>query len=280
MFNIEIYQIIKDIFSVFTKRNRRSNVFSEKIFRVLDSYGINGVELLNIVPDKFAFTADDLEKDNLKKKCSKEFIDWFCEYFYLNPGWVYQSKLGPGEHIYKYLPVYKGSIKNFVDFLLMKIENDTYFDFVIIKPRNFNDCYNFCFLEKNDSGINRINFFDGPYHGTESFYFLCLIIRIYGCFYPGNIIGITVSYEDFSKLSDELLFGELKSKKWNSWNPAVLAFYKEEHVGVKNNDHIDAVMDYAVSNGYTEYFEQKTGIPLKNCNKIGGPKSISNLSLG
>ena len=276
MFSIDIYQIIKDVFSGFHKRNRRSNIFSEKIFRVLDSYGITGVELLNIVPSKFGFTANDLEKDNFNKKCSKDFIDWFCEYFHLNPDWIYKLKLRPGEHIYKYLHVYRGGIKNFVNLLLQKIEDEAYFDFVIIKPKSFNDSYNFCFLEKNDSDINRINFFDGPYQGLETLYFLCLMIRIYGCFYPGRIIGVTVSLDDFARLSKELLLGELKSLKWDSWNPDLLAFYKEEHVGVKNNDHIDAVMDYAVTNGYTEYFEQKTGIPLKNSKKIGGPLSLKN----
>ncbi len=274
MFSIDIYQIIKDVFSVFQNRNRRSMVASKKIFRVLNSYGITGIELLNIVPNQFALTADDLEKENLKKKYSKEFIDWFCEYFCLNPDWIYQLELGTWEHIYKFLPVYRGFINNFVDLLLQRVEDDTCFDFVIIAPKSSRDCYNFCFIEKNDSNINRINFFDGPYHGLEAFFFLCLTIRMYGCFYPGGIIGATVSSYDFDRLSKCLLFGELKSRKWNSWNPAILAFYKEEHLGVEDNKHIDAVMDYAITNGYTEYFEQKTGISLKNSKKIGGPLSL------
>ncbi len=273
MFSIDIYQVIKDVFSVFYKRNRRGDVIVEKIFRVLNSYGITGAELLNLVPHKFALTGYDLEKDNLKKKCSKEFIDWFCEYFHLNPDWVYKSKLGPGEHIYKDLPVYRNRVINFVDLLLQKTKANINFDFIIITEKESSDRYNFCFIENKDAEMVRINFFDGPYNGIEAYYFLCLMIRMYGCFYPGIIIGVTVSYDDFDKLSKELLLGELKSLKWDSWNPSLFAFYKEEHLDVKNNTHIDGIMNYARNKGYTEYFEDKTGIPLKNCKKLGGPLS-------
>jgi len=66
MISTDIYQILKDIFLLFSRKNKKKkSVSSTRIFRVLSSYNLTEDTPLKIIPPKFNITAEHLTEEKL-----------------------------------------------------------------------------------------------------------------------------------------------------------------------------------------------------------------------
>ena len=254
-------------------------LITRKFQQLFEEHRIEPSQIPLVIPSEFGINSKHVyDVDSLLDKLDSNLINWLSTHFNLNPNWFHHEDAT----VYDEKFVYKSSINNFVDLLVKKQQSELLTNFVIIKTSG--ELYShsrikMLLLEHHDT--NNVEYvthtlmkqtFPWGHSGSQ----VILMIRMfYSLSGLGYIRGESISERQMDLLEKGKVFiNNIKFKRNGHWVPDAYSMFDEESLIACNGDNLQAIIDWGYNRNFIQYYEEKTGISLKNSKKLGGINSV------